>query len=520
MKRLNKEKFIKTSIQIFAIVVILILLILGISAIIKTAYFNNTYNVYDEKIYYKNDNILINLILIFIAIFLIYLLTKIFTKIKNRYLFLVVLVIYTILSITWVIVSKTPLRADQKVIQEIATEFIAGNFNRLNPGQYLCYHPLQLGIIYFLEIIYRLFFSTNPIIFKMLNIIFSSITMIYLYKISYIIFKNDKVQKILILLLCGNIIMILFNVYVYGNIIGLMLGLIAVYYVLKYNENKKIRYLIISTISIVVAIVLKSNYQIFLIGIIIIILLENIKKIDYKSILAVFMMGLLMIIANKGIIKITEIRYGKEINDGIPMISYIHMGMAEKADRASGWYNANVNVETIFSINNFETKKASEYSKTEIVKRLNQMIKNPLDTIIFYGDKVLSTWIEPAFQTIWINEPQEEIDKVKDYISDKKVLINIYDGKINQVIMKYFDIYDIIIFIFSAIYLMINFKKINIKEISLMIIFFGGFAFHILWETKSIYAIPFFELLIPYAAHGIYDVFQLLENKIKNFKKE
>ena len=53
-----------------------------------------------------------------------------------------------------------------------------------------------------------------------------------------------------------------------------------------------------------------------------------------------------------------------------------------------------------------------------------------------------------------------------------------------------------------------------------MIIFFGGFAFHILWETKSIYAIPFFELLIPYASHGIMDVIQIIETKIKKKKSK
>ena len=520
MKKFNREKFIKRCIQIFAIVVVLILLTLGISAIVKTAYFNNTYNEYNEKIYYKNDNIAINIFLTLISIIVIYALYKIFFKIKNKYLLFAVILIYAVLSVIWVIVSKTPLRADQKVIQDIATQFIDGNLGTLDPGQYLCYHPLQLGIIYFLEIIYRIFSSTNPIIFKMLNIIFSTIAMIYIYKISYIIFKNDKVQKILLILLCGNFIMIFFNVYVYGNIIGFMLGLIAIYYTLKYTENKKVRYLAISTISIVTAIALKSNYQIYLIGIIIILLLETFKKFDYKSIIAIFAMIILMTVVNKGIIKFTEFRYGKEINEGIPMISYIQMGMAEKVDRAAGWYNAVVNVEAIFRNNDFDEEKTSEYSKTEITKRLNQMLNNPKDAIVYYGDKILSTWIEPAFQTIWINEPQEEIEKVNDYISDKNILISLYDGTANKIIMKYFDIYDIIIFIFAATYLVINFKKINIKEISLMIIFFGGFAFHILWETKSIYAIPFFELLIPYASHGIMDVIQIIETKIKKKKRK
>ena len=80
MKKFNREKFIKRCIQIFAIVVVLILLTLGISAIVKTAYFNNAYNEYNEKIYYKNDNIAINIFLTLISIIVIYALYKIFFK--------------------------------------------------------------------------------------------------------------------------------------------------------------------------------------------------------------------------------------------------------------------------------------------------------------------------------------------------------------------------------------------------------------------------------------------------------
>ena len=164
-------------------------------------------------------------------------------------------------------------------------------------------------------------------------------------------------------------------------------------------------------------------------------------------------------------------------------------------------------------------EKASECSKEEIKKRLNEMLNNPKEAITYYGDKILSTWIEPAFQTIWINEPQEETEKIEEYISDNKILISLYDGTLNKVVMKYLDIYDIIIFIFAAIYLIINYKKINMEKMILIIIFFGGFLFHIIWETKSIYAVPFFELLIIYAAHGISDTTTMIENKFRK-KKE
>lgn len=515
MINIKKDILVKKSIQFFSIIVAIILIILGICAVIKTGYFDNAYNEYSEKILYKTDNIILNLILIIMFLLILYAIYRLTYKIKSKYLFISVLAVYIILSIIWVCVSKTPLRADQKVVHEIATQFIEHNFQSLEEGQYLCYHPLQLGFIYFLEIIYRMFCSSNPIIYKFLNIIFSSIVMIYMYKISGIIFKSDKVQKILSILLLGNIVMIFLNVYVYGNTVGLMLGLISIYYILKYLEIRKIRYLIVSTISIILAIVLKSNFEIYLIGIILMLLMDSIKKIDYKALITIVIMIILTLTVNKAIVKITELRYGKEINKGIPMISYIHMGMAPKADRAAGWYNINVNVEKIFAENQFNIEKSSEYSKQEILKRINNFKDNPSEAFKFYIDKILSTWIEPAFQTIWINEPQEEIENVEEYISNNKMLLSLYDGIANKIIMKYLDIYDIVIFIFAGIFVILNIKKIEIKEVSLLILFFGGLAFHILWETKSIYAIPFFEILILYSAHSVANIFTIIESKIK-----
>lgn len=42
-------------------------------------------------------------------------------------------------------------------------------------------------------------------------------------------------------------------------------------------------------------------------------------------------------------------------------------------------------------------------------------------------------------------------------------------------------------------------KDLNNEVILLITIFLGGFAFHILWEAKSRYIIPYFIILIPIA---------------------
>ena len=54
----------------------------------------------------------------------------------------------------------------------------------------------------------------------------------------------------------------------------------------------------------------------------------------------------------------------------------------------------------------------------------------------------------------------------------------------------------------------------------LPLIFLGGFTFHLLWETKAIYVLQYFYLLIPYAVYGIYEVFNLIDSKIESVKQK
>ena len=52
----------------------------------------------------------------------------------------------------------------------------------------------------------------------------------------------------------------------------------------------------------------------------------------------------------------------------------------------------------------------------------------------------------------------------------------------------------------SIIVLVQNRKNISLDIIFLILIFIGGFLFHILWEAKSRYILPYIVILIPVAS--------------------
>lgn len=519
----NSNKINSFFVKSITSLVIVITFFVGLLSTFLSAHFINLYNQSCESIRYKFDNVFINIVVVLFLLSIMYFIyNKILKKINEKHLLIFVLLFTFIIGITWVLISKSPVKVDQKMVSVIATEFIANDFHTFENGGYMSYHPLQIGIIFFVELVYKIF-GVNSLYFQILNVFFTVGCIYFLYKICNNIFKNELVNKILLIILMGFFHLTLLNVYVYGNLVGLFFSLISVYCTLKYIENKKIYNIFIIALTMAVAIILKSNYEIFLIGIILTLLMDFIKFKKKTNLIGIIIILLVIIFSNSIIIKIMEARLGKEVPKGIPMISYIYMGLNDPKGLSAGWYNGDpdVDVEKNLFINNFDTKKTSYTTKVKLEKRIKEMFLNPVKTTLFFGDKIASTWLEPAFQMIYINKPSEEYESVKNYVDNNKFLISFYDGKINKIVIYYFDALEIIIFGTACFYLFKNKNSINYKNGLLILIFLGGFVFHIIWETKSSYVVIYYILLIPYSAFGLVNIFKMLEEynilfKIKN----
>ena len=88
-------------------------------------------------------------------------------------------------------------------------------------------------------------------------------------------------------------------------------------------------------------------------------------------------------------------------------------------------------------------------------------------------------------------------------------------GNLYKVEEKYFDVYQIIIFGLSSIGIFFISKECNLQKALLPIIFLGGFLFHIMWETKAIYVIQYYYILLPFSAYGLYKLSKIVLKKFK-----
>lgn len=519
-EKLN-TKLLKILVKTAIIIIICILLFLFVMSFFYTAYFyNGSIIEYHEGLHYEPDDMRITISGLFVVCGTMLLSYKLAQKIDKKIVFIISLIIIAIIGFFWINFSKPPVKSDQKAVLTFATNFSKNNYNNLEKYGYLYSHPLQLGCVLGMELIIRIIHSSKWIVLQNLNVVFIMICSILLYKISEQVYQDEKNQKILSILMSMCFVLPLYSVVVYGNIYGFTFSLLAIYFLLKYYEKKNNKYLVMIPLIIGIAIMFKSNYEICAIAILISLVLDLISKFNIKTLILIVLIIVVLFGTYPLVYKIVELRTGTRPNNGIPMITYIAMSIQAPGSRNSGWYHDSKTVETIYHGNDFDSEKTVKESKEIIRNRMNEFKDNPKEAKEFYLDKIKSTWIEPAFQTFWWSEPLEEFDiqsnDYKEYVTNNKVLLSIFHGKLHLVILRYLDMIEIIVFGLSAFSLILDLKNntYNHKKIILVLCFLGGFLFHILWETKCIYVIPFYIMLLPSAADGISKI--KIENK-KNF---
>ena len=370
--------------------------------------------------------------------------------------------------------------------------------------------------------VFKIFNTRNVIYVQNLNVIYSAISLIVLYFIVKQLFKEEIIHKIaLIFITFFSIYFTFFSAHVYGNIPGLMFGLIALLFTLKFVDSNKLWHLIIVAVSITFSYLLKNNYEIFLFAIIIELLLKALRDLKLKPILGIFIICITVFGIKAIVYKTFEKTTNYSLDGGVPVTSYIYMGIAKPVTLAPGWYTGDV--ENIYKDSNYNKEKSGEITKKLMDKRLEYLKNNPSYTADYFYQKLQTTWLNPTFQTLWCSTPSIALEQNPDYnayIASQKLIISILCGTAFKIEERIMDIYQITVFLTSTLALLLLFKQGELEKALLPIVFLGGFIFHLIWETKSIYVLQYYYLLIPFATYGVYKLFKIIDNKIEKIGKK
>ena len=451
-----------------------------------------------NNIFYIIGLIVIGLIIYFVSNILNKYLYKDEKKKKLRkILFISAISIYIIADILWTIFVRAPIVGDQVHVNSMGQLFYRGydeeiinsdTYAGIPLGEYIQAYNQQIPQAFLYSLFFRLIHIDEFGTPRVLNVIAIIIILVAIYKIGNMISKNHKVNKVRLMVLFLTFLSLpMLSTFVYGDIPSLAFALLSVYYMMKFVDYNKLKYFTLATIFSMIAYMFRMNSLIFVIATVIYLLFNLFTKITSKTVKENIINALLIVIFIVVSIVPAQIvndyyinKYNLDKSKEYPNISYILMGMSESW-RGNGWYNEDIGEP---ALKNPESSK-EEYAE-KIKDRLTYFLQNMGYTFRFYTMKLASMWSENTYSAVRLNLLHESED---DYLNVIKEPLTFYQKALL-----------ILMCVCLIIVLIQNRKNLSVNVIYLLLIFMGGFAFHIIWEAKSRYIIPYIVVLIPIAS--------------------
>ena len=242
------------------------------------------------------------------------------------------------------------VNADQKYTYQIAASMKDGNMEEVIENNhdiyggnvsmrtYLECYPQQFTLAFVWNILFHIFNSTNISIILQFNVFCNVITAISTFLICKELSKKYNINKYLgVILIFTFLPIILLSIFVYGDIPGLAFSMLGTYLIIKYINDKKIRYAVFSALSLSLAYMIRTNILIFVIAILIYLFLDMISKEENKKTIKDIAVkigvaiGLVIIVFTpEAIVKnyyVNKLNLNKDIS--FPLNGWLYMGMEE-----------------------------------------------------------------------------------------------------------------------------------------------------------------------------------------------
>ena len=502
---------------LYKIVVALLIIAAGsvfVTSLITTIYYDMHQDVDFPHYGRENVPLLLLFMLIVFAVFFVLYRRDAFVKRSKGFLALA-LVFCTGYCLMLILAIKPIPVADSMTLDKIFAQFTNGDYSSLTQeGEYLFVWPFQLGYVLFGETMDSIFGHANYMAWDMLLLISVLTTVFLLYKITWEIFEDRAVCSIMALMSFGMLFFYNYSTYVYGDVYSLLPQTIALYTTILFVKRKKIVYAILTAIGIALAVVIKTNCEITLIAIVMIVILSTWKDNSSDGYYAYEFAHRLAVRVLLSALIVGAVLFGKwavnayycdrvgidKIPDGNPSVSHIAMGLQE-SELEDGWYNG-YNYQ-VYAENGYDTELTKAAATQEIRNRVDVFIHHPRYACKFFFRKFLTQWADPVCIST------HNMDLVSRHVENPTDLMYyIVFGDGNIIISQIMNVFMSVCYLCVFIYLMstIRQERISEQEMLLLILIFGGICFHEFWEGSSRYIMRYYVYWMPFAACGMKNI--------------
>ena len=408
---------------------------------------------------------------------------------------------------------------DSKTLDDIINSFAAGDYSSLTqPGGYLFIWPFQLGYVAFGQLMVSLFGQSNYFAWDLLQLICIQVTMVLIYLITREIFEDEKVAGMAMLMSFGALFFYNYVTYIYGDIISMLPQTLALYLMVRFVKTDRAIYGAASAICTAAAIVIKTNCEIALIALLMILLGSAwdghgqesgnsgkesafaprlVKRIILAALFLAFTFG-----AKTGVdAYFCDLTGLDKIPDGNPAWAHIAMGLQE-SELEDGWFNGyNYRV---FEENNYDTEATAAAARENISNTLSGFAADPGAGVRFFLRKFTTQWADPVCVST------HNLDLVSRHVENQPQLCDfLVFGKGSRMMQWVMNVFMTVCYL-GVFVCMIHFlrkKELSSSRMLLLILIFGGICFHEFWEGSSRYAMRYYIYWLPYAACGLEVIF-------------
>lgn len=369
---------------------------------------------------------------------------------------------------------------------------------------YMAKYPHQVGLLMLFQLLLRLFGSGGESFMTLHYFMVCCIPMILLagYWLCRLLFDNPVTCCCYLLLGCGCFPLFLYVNFIYSDIPGILLMLLALDGLIAYRKLGRRLYGCLGLLCLLLAAIIRKHTLIIVIAVAIIWLLTALQKRSLQQLAEAIIIPAVVILGTSLAVTAASRHYQIPTDKAAPSVVWIAMGMQESRF-GCGWFNGYIDQQ--YEKLQGDPKLLTQEALADIQGSLTAFLSSPRQAISFYLHKLLIQWNQPSYQCLGVSKTYEEMPG--------ELINNIYYGRINAYLRIYFDCYQLLVYLGGTLCLAWRFRSAKHHSprtyflIPLLAIL-GGFLFSLLWEAKSRYILPYFILMLPYAAEGLQFIYR------------
>lgn len=377
-----------------------------------------------------------------------------------------------------------------------ASYFQEGRFWFLEtPGSYCSMYPHQLGLIALTEVLFLFVGTYNFYAFQQLCVLFA----VGLVFAGYLVLREITTAVSAAVLYCIMAVwclpLVFYTSWVYGDLPGTFFAVMAVWMLLHYSRSRRGGWLAGMVLMVTMAMLNRKNSMILIVALCLVVLVSMLKKRDWKLLLAAVLCIFVPWLAYMGVYKMYEVRSGYEHYPGIPVVTWIDMGLHDVGG-VCGWYDDSAK-QLYYSVDN-DAEQTAVLSVQRIRERLVELREEPSYAADFFKKKILSQWNTPLYQSVYFNT----IYQPEDVPSADSLAAKI-GGVYFSAVLSLSDRLQFVVYLGIFAYFLWGIRRDSdiLQQVTVVTVI-GGFLFSILWEAKARYIFPYYIMMLPFAVIG------------------